>query len=162
MIDLLDDVLVWTVAKASFYLVWAVAAFTPGTICVSLYTCTPSMGTWPTTKIFFKMQPHVSCYQIRCNPLQAQAFEESQLQQEQNWVVMHVCECLTRCKWSAILVTRLSLKLRLGSRYDENIEALHALLSICVLFEFLVVAPGVVVGLWNLQIEMAMHSQTLR
>ena len=44
-------------------------------------------------------------------------------------------------------MTRLSLKLRLGSRYDENIEALHALLSISVLFEFLVVAPGVVVGL---------------
>ena len=149
------------ILRMDIYLLWAVGVVTTRTSCVSLYTCTLSMGTWRKTKISFKMQPHVSCYQIRCNPLQAQAFEESQLQQEQNWVVMRGCECLTRCKWSAKLVTRSTVKSRLDSRYDENIEALHAMLSISVLFEFLVVAPGVVVGLWNLQIEMAMPSQTL-
>ena len=36
---------------------------------------------------------------------------------------------------------------RLDSRYDKNIQALHALLSIIVLLEFLVVAPSVVIGL---------------
>ena len=44
-------------------------------------------------------------------------------------------------------MTRSTVKSRLDSRYDEDIEALHAMLSISVLFEFLVVAPGVVVGL---------------
>lgn len=48
-------------------------------------------------------------------------------------------------------MTRLTVKSMLDSRYvryDENIQALHALLSMIVYFiDFLVVAPGVVVGL---------------
>ena len=44
-------------------------------------------------------------------------------------------------------MTRLTVKSRLDSRYDENIQALHALLLINVFLEFLVVAPDVVVGL---------------
>ena len=58
-------------------------------------------------------------------------------------------------------MTRLTVKSRLDRRHDKNIQALHALLSIIVFLEFLVVAPGVVVGLCKLQIEMGLRSQTL-